>query len=209
MADELRIKAETRTEFGKGAARRIRRDHKVPAVLYGHGTEPVHVTLPGHELMLALKNPNALLTIELADGEQLALPKAIQRHVIKGELEHVDLILVRRGEKVTVEVRVRLVGEPEPGGMVNHELTELSVEAEATNIPSEVEVTVEGLAIGERVSAGDVSLPAGSTLVTDPDHTVVSILAPQTVEEPEAEAAEGEEAAAGGEEAAAESEDES
>jgi len=208
MADELRIKAETRTEFGKGAARRIRRDHKVPAVLYGHGTDPVHLALPGHQLMLALKNPNALLTIELADGEQLALAKAIQRHVIKGELEHVDLILVRRGEKVTVEVRVHLIGEPEPGGLVNHELTELSVEAEATHIPSEVEVSVEGLSIGDRVSAGDVTLPAGSALVTDPEHTVVSILAPQTVEEPETEAAEAEAAAEGGEEAA-ESEDES
>jgi large subunit ribosomal protein L25 len=192
VADQLRIPAEIRTEFGKGAARRARRDGKVPGVLYGHGTDPVHVNLPGHELMLALKNANALLTIGLPDGEQLALSKAIQRDPIKGFLEHVDLLLVRRGEKVQVEVAVRLVGEPAPDSLVNQDLNTLTVEAEATNIPTELEVSIEGLRIGDHIAAHAVSLPAGSTLITDADHLVVSISAAQTAEALEAELAEAE-----------------
>lgn len=192
MADQLRIPAEIRTEFGKGAARRARRDGKVPGVLYGHGTDPVHVNLPGHELMLALKNANALLTIGLPDGEQLALSKAIQRDPIKGFLEHVDLLLVRRGEKVQVEVAVRVVGEPVPDSLVNQDLNTLTVEAEATNIPTELEVSIEGLNIGDHIAAHAVALPAGSTLITDPDHLVVSISAAQTAEALEAELAEAE-----------------
>lgn len=192
MADQLRIPAEIRTEFGKGAARRARRDGKVPGVLYGHGTDPVHVNLPGHELMLALKNANALLTIGLPDGEQLALSKAIQRDPIKGFLEHVDLLLVRRGEKVQVEVAVRVVGEPVPDSLVNQDLNTLTVEAEATNIPTELEVSIEGLNIGDHIAADAVALPAGSTLITDPDHLVVSISAAQTAEALEAELAEAE-----------------
>jgi len=189
VADQLRIPAEIRTEFGKGAARRDRRAGKVPAVLYGHGTDPVHVTLPGHELMLAMKNANALLTIALPDGEQLALSKAVQRHAIKGFLEHVDLLLVRRGEKVTVEVAVRLVGEPAADTLVNQDLNTLTVEAEATNIPTEFEVSIEGLGVGDHIAANAVTLPAGSTLVTDPDYLVVSISATQSAEALEADLA--------------------
>lgn len=192
MADQLRIPAEIRTEFGKGAARRARRDGKVPGVLYGHGTDPVHVNLPGHELMLAMKNANALLTLALPDGEQLALSKAIQRDPIKGFLEHVDLLLVRRGEKVQVEVAVHVVGEAPPDSLVNQDLNTLTVEAEATNIPTELEVSIDGLSIGDHIAAGAVSLPAGSTLITDPDHLVVSIGAAQTAEALEAELAEAE-----------------
>ena len=192
MADQLRIPAEIRTEFGKGAARRTRRDGKIPAVLYGHGSQPAHLSLPGHELMLALKNPNALLTIGLPDGEQLALAKAIQRDPIKGFLEHVDLLLVRRGEKVTVEVPVRLVGEAAPETLVNQDLTTLTVEAEATRIPDELEVSIEGLNVGDHIAAHAVSLPSGATLVTDPDHLVVSISAAPTAEALEAEMAEAE-----------------
>jgi large subunit ribosomal protein L25 len=192
VADELRIAAETRTEFGKGAARRIRRDNKVPAVLYGHGTDPVHLSLPGHDLMMALKNSNALLTLALPKGEELALPKAVQRDPIKGFIEHVDLILVRRGEKVTVEVPVHVVGEPPADSLINQELTTLEVEAEATHIPNEFEVSIEGLSIGDTVPASQVVLPAGSTLVTDPEHVVVGILAAPTAEQLDAEATEAE-----------------
>lgn len=192
MSDELRIAAETRTEFGKGAARRIRRADKVPAVLYGHGSDPVHLALPGHELMLALKNPNALLTVDTDGGEKLALAKAVQRDPIRGHLEHVDLLLVRRGEKVTVEVAVTLVGEAAAETIVNQELTTLSVEAEATNIPTEFEVSIDGLGVGDHVTAGEVTLPAGSTLATEPESMVVSIMAAPTAEQLEAEMAEAE-----------------
>lgn len=209
MADELRIAADIRTEFGKGAARRIRRAGKVPAVLYGHGIDPVHVSLPGHDTMLALKNPNALLAIGLPEGDRLALPKAVQRDPIKGFLEHVDLLLVRRGEKVTVEVQVHVDGEPAPDSLVSHELNTLTIEAEATHIPTEIEVSVDGLTVGSHIAAGDVRLPAGSTLVTEPDHLVVSILAAPTAEqlageEAEAEGEEAEALAEAGEEAEAE-----
>jgi large subunit ribosomal protein L25 len=179
---EVRLSAETRTEFGKGGARRTRRDGKVPAVLYGHGAEPVHLSLPGHELMLALKNANALLTIELPGKQELALAKAVQRDPIKGFLEHVDLLLVRRGEKVTVEVAIHLVGDAAPDTLVNQDLNTLTVEAEATNIPTEFEVSIEGLGVGDHIAAHAVPLPTGSTLVTDADHLVVSISAAQTAE---------------------------
>ncbi len=192
MADQLRIPAEIRTEFGKGAARRARRAGKVPAVLYGHGSDPVHVNLPGHELMLALKNANALLTIGLPTGEQLALSKAVQRDPIKGFLEHVDLLLVRRGEKVQVEVAIVLVGEAAPETLVNQDLNTLTVEAEATHIPDELEVSIEGLQVGDHIAAHAVSLPAGATLITEPDHLVVSISAAPTAEALEAEMAEAE-----------------
>ena len=192
MADELRIAAEARTEFGKGAARRIRRQDKVPAVLYGHGTDPVHLSLPGHEAMLALKNTNALLTLALSDREELALPKSVQRDPIKGFIEHVDLILVRRGEKVTVEVPVHVVGEPPADSLVNQELTVLEIEAEATHIPEELQVSIEGFSVGDNVHASAVSLPTGATLVTDPEHVVVGILAAPTADQLEAEVSEAE-----------------
>ncbi|MGI9093441.1 MAG: 50S ribosomal protein L25/general stress protein Ctc [Mycobacteriales bacterium] len=189
---ELRITAQNRDEFGKGAARRLRREAKVPAVLYGHGIDPVHLSLPGHDMMLALKNSNALLTIVMTSGVQLALAKAVQRDPIRGFLEHVDLLAVRRGEKVTVDVRVHLEGEPQLDTLVNQELTTLSLEAEATNIPESVTVSIAGLGVGDSVSAADVGLPQGTSLVTEPDHTVVSILAVPTAEQLEAELAEAE-----------------
>jgi len=185
---EVRIAAETREEFGKGAARQIRRDGRVPAVLYGHGTETRHLSLPGHELMMALKTPNALLRLEgLKHGSEIALPKAVQRNPIKNVIEHVDLILVRRGEKVTVEVPIRVIGNIAPDGMLEQQLVQISVEAEATNIPQGIDVDVEGMEIGSMFHAGDLVLPRGISLQADPEVLVLHVSS-QTAAEPEAEA---------------------
>lgn len=189
---EVRIAAEPRTEFGKGGARRTRRAGKVPAVVYGHGRPPVHISLPGHELTRALRTPNVLLSLDLDGGSELVLPKAVQRDPIKGFLEHVDLVLVRRGEKVTVDVPITLIGDAVPETLVDQQLITLSVEAEATHIPAGLTVSIEGLAVGHHVTAADVGLPPGTTLVTDPEHVVVQGLAAPTAEELEAELAEAE-----------------
>jgi len=172
---EVKLPAVPRTEFGKGAARRLRRAHQVPAVIYGHGTDPVHVSLPGHETMLALKQQNALLTLDVEGTATLALPKAVQRDPIKGWIEHVDLLIVKRGEKVTVEVGVHVTGDPAPGTLVTTNLTELSVEVEATNIPQQIELSVQGIEAGTSVHAGQVALPEGATLVTDPEAIVLQV----------------------------------
>jgi len=186
---EVHIAAETRAEFGKGAARRIRRAGLVPAVLYGHGTDTRHLTLPGHELMLALKTPNVLLYLDgLGKSSEIALPKAVQRDPIKGFLEHVDLILVRRGEKVTVEVPLRVTGDLAPDGMLEQQLVQIPVEAEATSIPQGIDVDVEGMEIGSAVHASDLKLPRGVSLQIDPETLVLHVVA-HTVHE-EAEAAE-------------------
>ena len=175
---EVHIAAETRNEFGKGAARRSRREGRVPAVLYGHGTETRHLSLPGHDLMLALKTPNVLLRLEgLKHGSEIALPKAVQRDPIKNIIEHVDLILVRRGEKVTVEVPIRVTGEIFPGGLLDQQLVQIPVEAEATNIPQGIDVDVEGMEIGQAVHAGDLKLPRGVSLQVEPDILVLHVLA--------------------------------
>lgn len=185
---EVAIAAEPRTEFGKGPARRTRALGKVPGILYGHGTDTRHVTLPGHELMLALKTPNALIRIDgLRGGNQLTIPKAVQRDPIKGFIEHVDLLLVRRGEKVTVEIAVQVTGEVFPGGLLDQQLVQVTVEAEATNIPQSIPVDVEGMEIGQSVHARDLSLPAGVTLQTEPDALVLHVLAAPTAEQIEAE----------------------
>ncbi|MDH6435023.1 MULTISPECIES: 50S ribosomal protein L25/general stress protein Ctc [Streptomyces] len=193
MAD-VKLAAETRTEFGKGAARRIRRDSKVPAVVYGHGAEPVHITLPGHELQLALRTPNVLITLDIEGKTQLAIPKAVQRDAIKGFLEHVDLLVVTRGEKVNVEVYVHTEGELAPGAyLLEHVLSTLNVEAEATHIPESVTVSIAGLEAGDSILAKDIPLPEGTTLVTDEDAVVLQVLAAQAEEAPaegEAEATE-------------------
>ncbi|MFI6288449.1 50S ribosomal protein L25/general stress protein Ctc [Streptomyces sp. NPDC051018] len=195
---EVKLTAGIRTEFGKGAARRVRRADQVPGVLYGHGTDPVHVTLPGHELLLALRTPNVLISLDIEGrSPELAIPKAVQRDPLKGFLEHVDLLLVKRGEKVTVEVPVQAEGELAPGNfLLEHVLNTLSVEAEATHIPESVTVSVAGLEAGASVLAKDIPLPSGTTLAVDEDTVVLQVLAAQA-EEPaaEGEAAEGEEPA--------------
>ncbi|GGR62624.1 MULTISPECIES: 50S ribosomal protein L25/general stress protein Ctc [Streptomyces] len=193
---EVKLTAETRTEFGKGAARRIRRDNKVPGVLYGHGSDPLHLTLPGHELLLALRTPNVLISLDI-DGKtnELAIPKAVQRDPLKGFLEHVDLQLVKRGEKVQVEIPVHTEGELAPGGnLLEHVLDALPVETEATHIPESVTVSIEGLEAGASVLAKDITLPSGTTLAVEDDAVVLQVLAAQA-EETEGESAEGEEAA--------------
>ena len=191
---ESKIQAESRTEFGKGAARRIRRADKVPAVLYGHGTDPVHITLPGHDTMLALKHggANALLSIDLGGTSQLALPKQVQRDPIKGFIEHADLILVRRGEKVTVDVPLVIVGQPAPETLITVDHQTIELEAEATHIPGSVEVNIDGLGVGTQILAKDLELPRGSTLVLDAEALVINFSAAPTAEEVEAELAEAE-----------------
>ena len=193
---EVKLTAETRTEFGKGAARRIRRDSKVPGVLYGHGSDPLHLTLPGHDLLLALRTPNVLIALDIeGEGQELAIPKSVQRDPIKGYLVHVDLQLVQRGEKVNVEIYVHTEGELAPGGnLLEHVLNTLPVEAEATHIPESVTVSIEGLAAGASVLAKDIPLPSGTTLAVDEDTVVLQVLAAQAEESAEGEG-EGDEAA--------------
>ncbi len=184
MVDTIPLTAEARAEFGKGAARRIRRADKIPAVLYANGHEPVHVTLPGHESMLALRQANALLSIALPDGtEHLALPKQIQRHPVSNHIEHVDLLMVFRGEHVTVQIPVVVTGEPEGAVLVNTERTEITVKAEATNIPAHVEVSIASLEVGAQILVGDIVLPDDVTLDDDAEALVLSINAAASVDE--------------------------
>ncbi|WP_031514371.1 50S ribosomal protein L25/general stress protein Ctc [Streptomyces sp. NRRL F-5123] len=191
---EVKIPAALRTEFGKGAARRIRRADQVPAVIYGHGAEPKHVSVPGHELLLALRTANVLISLEIDGKSELVIPKAVQRDPIKGFLEHVDLLSVKRGEKVNVEIPVTAEGELAPGGnLLEHVLAALPVEAEATHIPEGVTVSVEGLEAGASVLAKDIALPKGTTLAVDGDAVVIQVVAAQAEEAPE----EGEEEAEG------------
>ena len=187
---EVRLAAEPRTEFGKGAARRTRRAGKVPAVLYGHGIDPVHVALPAHDFARVLREQgtNAVLSLELgSDATHLALTKTVTTHPLRNYIEHVDLLLVRRGEKVTVDVSVVVTGEAAPGSLVYQEMTTLTVEADAFAIPEELEVSVAGLEIGTQVLAGQVILPEGVNLQTDPGQLVVNVVAAPTAEDLEAE----------------------
>ena len=195
MSNEIRLEAESRTEFGKGAARRIRRADKVPAVMYGHGPDPVHITLPGHATLLALRTANALLSIEIDGGAaQLALPKQVQRDPLKGSLEHVDLVIVRKGEKVTVEVPLHIVGaEALADGMVTMDQQTITLESLATNIPSQIVIDVTDMVVGQQVTAADLDLPEGSVFPGEPDDLILSISAQMSAEAHEASlAGEGE-----------------
>lgn len=193
MSNE-QIKAETRTEFGKGAARRIRRSDKVPAVIYGHGNEPIHVTLPGHSTMMALKHggANALLDIDVDGKKYLALTKQVQADPIKGFLEHVDFVEVKKGELVTVDIPVVVTGESKSDALTVTELNTVSIEADATAIPESFEISVEDAEVGFQVFAKDLSLPNGATLLTDEDLLVVNVIHAPTAEEVEAELEEAE-----------------
>ncbi|MEU4115128.1 50S ribosomal protein L25/general stress protein Ctc [Kitasatospora sp. NPDC028055] len=189
---EIRLAAETRSEFGKGAARRARRAGFVPGVVYGHGHAPVHLNLPGHDLMMALKTPNALLVVPIEGKDEYVLPKAVQREAIKRTIEHVDLLLVKRGEKVTVEIPVHTEGELAPGGnLLEHVLQALPIEAEATHLPEAVTVSVEGLEAGASITAGDIELPKGTTLAVTADTVVLQVIGAQASQaDADAEAAE-------------------
>lgn len=188
-----KITAEKRTEFGKGAARRIRREHKIPAVVYGHGSEAIHLTLPGHETMMALRHggANALLELDIEGDTQLALAKDVQVDPIRRVIEHVDLIAVVKGEKVVVDVPVVVVGVAGPDTTVVTDVTTVQLEAEATHVPEQIEVSVEGLAAGTQIHASDLALPKGSTLVAEGDLLVVNVAAAEApvLEDESAEAA--------------------
>jgi large subunit ribosomal protein L25 len=191
MADDMRLKAEVRTQFGKGAARKIRAVNKIPAVIYGHGTDPQHVTLPGHETALLLRKANAVLELDIDGAQQLALVKDVQKDPVRQIIEHLDLIIVRSGEKVTVDIPVHLVGESAPGTIAMQDANTLSLEVEATHIPESLTVEIEGAKEGKQFLAGDVILPAGAALISDPATLVVAISTPGggTEEEEAAEAA--------------------
>ncbi|MFH8786761.1 50S ribosomal protein L25/general stress protein Ctc [Streptomyces roseoverticillatus] len=204
---EVKLTAETRTDFGKGAARRIRREDKVPCVIYGHGADPRHVSVDGHALLMALRTPNVLINLDVGGKKELVIPKAVQREALRGFLVHVDLLIVKKGEKVTVDIPIHTEGELAPGGnLLEYILNALPVEAEATHIPEGVTISIEGMEAGHTIHAKDIPLPRGTSLAVDGEDAVLQIVAAQTepveeeeAEEEEAEAAEGapaEEAAA-------------
>lgn len=174
---EVRLSADIRTEFGKGGARRTRRAGKIPAVLYGHGADPKHISLPAREFANAIKRggSNVLLTLSIDGKDELALPKAIQRHPIKPDIEHVDLIAVRLGEKIIVDVQLVIVGEVVSGGLVAQEASTLSVEAEATHLPSSFDISIAGVAVGTQITAADITLPSGTVLAGDPEQILIII----------------------------------
>lgn len=199
---EVRLSVESRTEFGKGAARRTRRAGKIPAVLYGHGTDPKHLSLPSVDFARAVRENgrNAVLRLDVAGGRsELALTKTITAHPIKNHIEHVDLLVVKRGEKVTVEVPLVVNGEATPGTLVNQEVTTLEVEAEALHIPEQLELSVEGAEAGSQITAGEVALPTNVTLQADPETLVVNVTEAPSEAEMAAEGTEGEVASEGAE----------
>ncbi|ROR81241.1 LSU ribosomal protein L25P [Plantibacter flavus] len=201
MSDDLKVTAELRESFGKGAARKLRALGKIPAVLYGHGTEPVHVSLPGHQMLLILRKSNAVLELDIAGKGQLALVKDVQKDPVRQIIEHLDLIVVKKGEKVQVDIPVTIEGESAAGTILNQDATTVSLEVEATHIPERVTVSVEGLEEGAQILAGDLELPKGASLITEADVLIVAIAVPAAPVDEETEAAE-----AAAEETAAEAE---
>lgn len=189
MSDN-KLVATIRTSFGKGAARSVRREGNIPAVMYGHGTEPVHICLPGHQTMMALKLANALLTIEIDGKDQLALAKDVQRDVLTRFIDHIDLVVVRRGEKVTVDVPVHVVGTAAVDTVVTLENNTLALAVEATHIPERIEVSVEGVKAGTQILARDLVLPEGAELITDAEILIVNVTQAISEEALEAELAE-------------------
>lgn len=204
MADDNKLVAEARENFGKGFARRIRAAGKIPAVIYGHGTEPQHVTLPGHEVGLILRKANQVLELDISGRTELALVKDVQKDPVRQIIEHLDLVIVRKGEKVTIDVPVHVEGESAPGTIAALDASTLSLEAEATHIPERLTVDIEGLEEGTQILASQVTLPSGSTLISDPETLVVNITAEveqDLGDEPETESAQGESAEGGAAEA--------
>lgn len=189
---EVRLAAEQRTEFGKGAARRTRRAGKIPAVLYGHGSDPKHLALPALEFARVVREhgSNAVLTLNIGNGIELALTKTVTTHPLKNYIEHVDLLLVKSGEKVTVDVPLTLTGDAEIGSLLTHDLSTLQIEVEALHIPEGIEFSIAGAKIGTQIQAGQIPLPAGATLVTDPEALVVAVNAAPTAEQMDSEGGE-------------------
>lgn len=190
MSDDLKVTAELRESFGKGAARKLRALGKIPAVLYGHGTEPVHVSLPGHQMLLILRKSNAVLELDIDGKGQLALVKDVQKDPVRQIIEHLDLIVVKKGEKVQVDIPVTIEGESAAGTILNQDATTVSLEVEATHIPERVTVSVEGLEEGAQILAGDLELPKGASLITEADVLIVAITVPAAPADEETEAAE-------------------
>ncbi|GAA3019044.1 50S ribosomal protein L25/general stress protein Ctc [Microbacterium dextranolyticum] len=176
--NDAKVVAETRENFGKGYARRLRAAGRIPAVIYGHGTDPVHVSLPGHQVALLIRRANAVLELDIAGAEQLALVKDVQKDPVTQIIEHIDLLVVKKGEKIQVDVPVVIVGEPFSGTIANLDNATVSLEVEATHIPENVEVDVEGLEDGTHITAADLTLPKGASLVTEPETLVVAISVP-------------------------------
>jgi large subunit ribosomal protein L25 len=186
MADDTRVSAEVRSEFGKGAARRIRAVGKIPAVIYGHGTDPQHITLPGHQVGLLLRKANAVLELDIEGKNELALVKDVQKDPVLQIIEHIDLIVVRRGEKVQVEVPIHLEGESFSGTIATQDAQTLTIEVEATNIPERIVVSIEGLEEGTLIHAKDIELPGGSVLLGDEEQVVVGITTPGAADQGDA-----------------------
>lgn len=186
MSSQIKLSAESRTEFGKGAARRLRRADKVPAVVYGHGEDPLHLSLPGHQTMLALKHRNTVLSLDVEGAEHLALAKFVQRDPIRGTIEHVDFVTVRRGEKIQVDISVLTTGDPRTGTVVTVGLQSITVSADALSLPESVHVDVTDAEAGFHVLAGQLELPAGVELITDPELVAVAVAETHLAEEVEA-----------------------
>ncbi|WBL18879.1 50S ribosomal protein L25/general stress protein Ctc [Citricoccus sp. NR2] len=201
MSDRIKLQVETRDDFGKGASRRARREGKIPAVIYGHGTEPKHILMPGQETFLAVRNPNALLTLVNGGEETMALPKDVQRDPLKDTIDHIDLLIVRKGEKVTVDVYVEVEGEVAPGAIHNLEEVTVPVEADALKLPERVTVSVEGREPGEHLHTTDVVVDGEGEVLLEEDHVIVTVneVVEQDLgeETEDADAAEGEEVAEG------------
>ena len=207
MSEDTKVHAEVREQFGKGFARRLRAAGKIPAVIYGHGTEPVHVALPGHQVALIIRRANALLELDIEGKASLALVKDVQRDPVRQIIEHIDLLVVKKGEKIQVDVPIVVVGESFAGTVANLDATSIAVEVEATHIPQNFEVSIEGLEEGQHITAADVKLPKGATLLADPETLIVAIYVPTAEaaeDETEEVSAEGEAAEAQTEEAASE-----
>ncbi|MFE1644577.1 50S ribosomal protein L25/general stress protein Ctc [Microbacterium sp. P01] len=178
MSEDNKVSAELRENFGKGYARRLRAQGKIPAVIYGHGAEPQHVALPGHQVALLIRRANAVLELDVAGTQQLTLVKDVQKDPVRQVIEHIDLLVVKKGEKIQVDVPIIVIGEPFPGTIANLDNTSVALEVEATHIPETIEVDVEGLEDGVRITAADLTLPTGSVLVTDPETLIIAVAVP-------------------------------
>lgn len=187
---DTKVVAEVRENFGKGYARRLRAAGQIPAVIYGHGTDPVHVSLPGHQVSLLIRRANAVLELDVAGTQQLTLVKDVQKDPVHQIIEHIDLLVVKKGEKIQVDVPVVVLGEPFAGTIANLENTTVLLEVEATHIPQNIEVDVEGLEDGTHITAADLKLPQGSSLVVDPETLIVAVSVPTSALAAEEEIAE-------------------